>query len=249
MITVEDVRSFVKEGHEVTLYTLARNVRFTITRTKAGIQVHPQNGKERYYPIGAKRIASYIQHYYDAPPARRSKTSVFPWNWREKSYMVSLFAALQAGSVYEECKREEMEIEQAPVTVRKALYLARIGQGKFRDDLLETQGDCFVTGVNDPRFLRASHIKAWSISSNEERLDHHNGLLLSPLYDHLFDGYFISFSDTGKLLISQHLPPDVRTSLGVVKSTQGRALSPKGKLYMALHREEFLRRERNEENA
>jgi hypothetical protein len=39
-------------------------------------------------------------------------------------------------------------------------------------------------------------------SSNEERLDGENGLLLTPSIDHLFDRGFIGFDSSGELLIS-----------------------------------------------
>ena len=39
-------------------------------------------------------------------------------------------------------------------------------------------------------------------STNEERLNGKNGLLLTPSIDHLFDRGFISFEDTGRLIIS-----------------------------------------------
>jgi putative restriction endonuclease len=48
----------------------------------------------------------------------------------------------------------------------------------------------------------ASHIKPWCESTNEERLNGENGLLLTPSIDHLFDRGFISFEDNGELLIS-----------------------------------------------
>jgi hypothetical protein len=39
-------------------------------------------------------------------------------------------------------------------------------------------------------------------SSNEERLDGENGLLLTPSMDHLFDRGFIGFEGSGRLLVS-----------------------------------------------
>ena len=57
------------------------------------------------------------------------------------------------------------------------------------------------------RHLRASHIKPWSASTKEEKLDGFNGLLLSPHVDHLFDRGFISFKNTGELLVSDQLNP------------------------------------------
>jgi predicted restriction endonuclease len=50
--------------------------------------------------------------------------------------------------------------------------------------------------------LRASHCKPWRDSSNEERLDGENGLLLRPNADHLFDRGFIGFEDNGDVLVS-----------------------------------------------
>jgi len=59
-----------------------------------------------------------------------------------------------------------------------------------------------LTGITDKRFLIASHIKPWKDSTNEERLDGNNGLLLSPHVDKLFDNGWITFSDDGDLLIA-----------------------------------------------
>lgn len=45
-------------------------------------------------------------------------------------------------------------------TVRKQLIQARIGQGKFRESLLEYwNGKCAVLGIARPEILRASHIR------------------------------------------------------------------------------------------
>jgi putative restriction endonuclease len=45
-------------------------------------------------------------------------------------------------------------------------------------------------------------VKPWRDSSNDERLDGENGLLLTPTIDHLFDKGFISFENDGDLIIS-----------------------------------------------
>ena len=49
----------------------------------------------------------------------------------------------------------------------------------------------------------ASHIVPWRSSNDKERLDKDNGILLSPLYDALFDKHLISFQDDGNIIISQ----------------------------------------------
>ena len=85
------------------------------------------------------------------------------------------------------------------------LTKSRRGQGIFKANVRLIEDHCRITGVKNIKHLRASHIKPWSLSNNEEKLDGNNGLLLSPHVDHLFDGGFISFSTSGKLLISSVL--------------------------------------------
>ena len=64
-------------------------------------------------------------------------------------------------------------------TTRQALINARIGQGKFRDDVMERWGGaCAFSGCKTLEALRASHIKPWRNCSNEQRLDPANGQIL-----------------------------------------------------------------------
>jgi putative restriction endonuclease len=108
-------------------------------------------------------------------------------------------------------------------TTREALVLARRGQGVFKDRVMAIERACRITGVDRVEHLRASHCKPWRDSSNEERLDGENGLLLTPNVDHLFDRGFIGFEDNGDLLISP-----VRTSSrlrGWASILNGRAMS------------------------
>ncbi len=99
----------------------------------------------------------------------------------------------------------EQEIEADPhlsSTEKQQLVKARRGQGKYRQNLEAIESCCRLTGTDDPRFLVASHIKPWRDASNQERLDGHNGFLLAPHVDRLFDRGWISFSDNGTLLIA-----------------------------------------------
>lgn len=85
------------------------------------------------------------------------------------------------------------------------LVLARLGQGAFRASLLRERKQCFVTSYPDPQVLVASHIKPWSRSSDTERLNPKNGLLLIPTLDRVFDRGLISFEEDGSILISSSL--------------------------------------------
>ena len=68
-------------------------------------------------------------------------------------------------------------------TEAERLVVQRIGQDIFRDRLLTYwQGHCPLTGITDRTLLRASHIIAWEDCPDDaERLNIHNGLLLSAL--------------------------------------------------------------------
>jgi hypothetical protein len=104
---------------------------------------------------------------------------------------------------------EKSNAGEIPDTERDQLSKARIGQGKFRSSLVDLEKKCRITNVSYSDFLRASHIKPWRLSTNFERLDGNNGLLLSPHFDHLFDKGLITFSDDGDLIISSKLPREI----------------------------------------
>jgi hypothetical protein len=93
-------------------------------------------------------------------------------------------------------------------TDRQSLIIARRGQGLFKERVMRIESRCRITKVSNPTHLIASHCKPWRDSTNQERLDGENGLLLTPSFDHLFDRGFISFEDKGRLIISPvaHLP-------------------------------------------
>lgn len=84
-------------------------------------------------------------------------------------------------------------------TERDVLAKARIGQGKFRADIVASwrKGEvCALTGLAVPEMLIASHIKPWRDSSNAERLDPMNGMLLAAHVDKLFDRFLMSFEES-----------------------------------------------------
>lgn len=97
---------------------------------------------------------------------------------------------------------ERLKNEDIPETEREQLVMARRGQGRFRAELEKIESVCRLTCTTDSEFLVASHIKPWRLSSNSERLDRHNGLLLAPHVDRLFDLGWISFSENGAILLA-----------------------------------------------
>ena len=83
---------------------------------------------------------------------------------------------------------------------RERLVVQRIGQDIFRTRLMDYwQGRCPLTGITDAALLRASHIVPWAeCETDAERLDVHNGLLLSALWDAAFDRALVTFDDQGR---------------------------------------------------
>jgi hypothetical protein len=100
-------------------------------------------------------------------------------------------------------------------TEAERLTIQRVGQSLFRDALLEYwNGRCPLTGITDTNLLRASHIVPWSECETDElRLDVHNGLLLSALWDAAFDAGLISFAEDGMVLRSLALTAEASAAL------------------------------------
>ncbi len=128
-------------------------------------------------------------------------------------------------------------------TERTALVQARRGQGLFRDKVRSIERACRVTRVERMEHLIASHIQPWRDSSNEQRLDGENGFLLTPNIDHLFDKGFISFEDSGQLIVSpvadyrslNKMGIDAGNRINVGPFTEGQ------RRYLDFHRDNVLR--------
>ncbi len=100
-------------------------------------------------------------------------------------------------------------------TEAQRLTIQRIGQNIFRDNLLTYWNHtCPLTGITDTALLRSSHIIPWKdCETDAERLNTHNGLLLSALWDAAFDRGLVSFDDAGQPLYARTLSQPARTNL------------------------------------
>lgn len=121
------------------------------------------------------------------------------------------------------------------------LIQARIGQGRYRENLLDLWGHkCAITGCSVNEVIRASHIKPWAISSDRERLDAHNGIPLVATLDALFDGGLVTFSNDGEMLISSRLNSKQTSLLGLTGRLR-KPLLERQLEYMKFHREKKFR--------
>jgi hypothetical protein len=125
-------------------------------------------------------------------------------------------------------------------TTRLALVNARIGQGLYRQRMLDLWGgQCAVTQCRLGAVLIASHAKPWAQSSNVERLDEYNGLLLSASLDRLFDRGLIGFDDQGRMLRKPELNAQELQHLGVPLNAALRTMQARHRPYLAAHRKTF----------
>ena len=158
------------------------------------------------------------------------------------SATLSQFSAYLANNCSDDVQTDLEQIISDPTTTtteKMALIKSRIGQGTFREKVLLHWAGCAVTGFSDTSLLVASHIKPWKKSTNSERLDPWNGLLLSPNLDKAFDKGFITFEANGLIRLS---PLFIEaTKLGIVPSMKIE-LKPRHEKYMAHHRAEEFKR-------
>lgn len=150
----------------------------------------------------------------------------------------------RAGSDFQDDVAEEVILQRTDLAPQTKLDLikARRGKGRYRDNLQAVEAACRLTGLLDRRHLRAVHIKPWRRSSDAEKLDGHNGLLLSPHLEHLFSRGYLSFSDAGELLVSSHLNPAVLEKWGLQLPRYVDPFTYEQCRYLDYHRREVFER-------
>ncbi len=143
-----------------------------------------------------------------AGPCAKGHAAAFAFTTRE-----SLFAGVSAvyrlslslpTLPFEDFRRETAHLCD---TEAERAQKVRIGQDRFRAAVMDYWNrTCPFIGVVDPQLLRASHIIPWAdCESDQERLNVHNGLLLSSLWDAAFDTGLVTFDDLGYPIASPKL--------------------------------------------
>ncbi|KXA03949.1 HNH endonuclease [Clostridium perfringens] len=124
------------------------------------------------------------------------------------------------------CELERLEIDIENKTIEEInevgevierVVKARKNQNKFREALFKRESKCKICGLAHKELLIASHIKPWSKSTPEEKLNPFNGFLLCPNHDSLFDKHLISFRDNGEIIISKRLSEKEHELLNINK--------------------------------
>lgn len=130
-------------------------------------------------------------------------------------------------------------LEKLGPTEKEQLVKTRIGHSQLKELLINKDCQCKICGLNDERFLIASHIQRWSVSDDNERRDINNIFLLCPDHDWLFDKFYISFDDDGNILLSDNVDESVYDKLKITGDISKVTLNNENKKYMKWHREQF----------
>ena len=90
--------------------------------------------------------------------------------------------------------------------------------------------------MDEPRHLKASHIKPWRDATDAERLDGSNGFLLSPHVDHLFDEGYMTFSASQSLIIVPEVRDKLLDAWGIDADVRVGEFSREQNAYLDYHR-------------
>lgn len=155
------------------------------------------------------------------------------------------YASITQVQAVEELTDEEVirDRQLSGPTFREQLVRSRRGQGVFRSNVLLRETHCRVTLVDEPRHLKASHIKPWRDATDEQRLDGANGLLLSPHIDHLFDEGYITFSNNQELIVVPEVRAKLLDAWGIDAGIRVGAFSGEQNGYLEYHRVNVFRKE------
>jgi len=212
----------------------------TKVRPKDHIEALRPTLPDRYSPLQANGNGNQTVYLAEVP---EPMAAVLMRLLGDDSALIAAAAVTAIGQVAN--NQAEISIlsrSDIPQTTKEQLIRARRGQGMFRSRVELIERGCRVTRLSIREHLRASHIKPWRDSTDSEKLDGANGLLLAPHIDHLFDRGYITFENDGNLLISPQLESEARLALGIPQSLNVGAFSAAQQLYLEHHREQVYLR-------
>jgi len=95
----------------------------------------------------------------------------------------------------------------------------RQGQQMFRSMVLTSYASrCAITGIAQPQFLVAGHIRSWA-QDPENRLNPRNGICLNRLHDKAFEDGLIAISEDWQVLYSPRLEATARRKMEQIQDT------------------------------
>jgi len=218
------------------------------TRGNLALRDHKQKGKRvflfeavsRGYVKFVSEVEVFDADYFETHDSSGGMRIGIKFFFKRAGAHIPLYPELSTESPVLTDPQVCLELNRPTVTERKGLVTSRVGQGAYRKGIIHRwEYKCAVTGFDKLDVLIASHIVPWAKSTDEERLDIHNGILLSPTYDALFDRSLISFENNGNIILSDAIDYEAYKKIGV-SGTEGIAnLSRYNIEYLERHRLNF----------
>jgi putative restriction endonuclease len=136
-----------------------------------------------------------------------SKLDIEIWNeifnnWDELPIESEILLAKIKNTTVEELNNISISEVPKEGKTREQLIKARINQSFFRSSILASYNNsCCITGIRQPEFLIAGHIKPWHIDE-KNRLNPQNGIALNALHDKAFENGLITITTDFKIKVS-----------------------------------------------
>ena len=224
------------------------------------IRLNKLKEERLYFELGHKYDAQ--NRYYVSLPRRNRETQQYHDNW---DYMrdiclprVSrlLFVKLidtETGKLHIYIKpfygglitgTKKSTVATKPLKDEKG-KTERKGQEKYREQVLNRFSYCVVTHVTDPNLLIACHIKDYAKCNQTEQYDKFNGLTMTPTIHSLFDLGYLTFDETGTMILSDFFRNNDRRCLSLWGKTIRIEVTNEMKPYLQWHNDHtFIRTSR-----
>ncbi len=215
------------------------------TRGNLALRDHKNIGKRvfllEFVTSGFVRFKSEVEvfdfDYFETPDTSGSKRIGIKFFFKRKGAYVPIQPDLFNQDTAVQEPLSLYNIIPPNETERVGLVTSRVGQGAYRKRIIHRwEYKCAVTEFDKLDILIASHIKPWTDSNDNERLDVHNGLLLSPTYDALFDRHLISFENNGNIILSDKIEHQAFEKISVTGREKIKKLSQFNFSYLENHR-------------
>jgi len=219
------------------------------TKGNLALRDHLQNGKRVFlFESHSKGYVKFIGEieffdadFFETHDTSGSTRTGIKFFFKRKGTFLSVQPEMFVNPYLVEAPDPEYGIIFPNETERKGLVTSRVGQGAYRKRIIHRwEYKCAVTGFDKLNILIASHILPWSEADDNQRLDVHNGILLSPTYDALFDRQLVSFENTGKIILSDSIEIQAFKKIGVTGKEQIKNLSNYNLEYLEKHRTDFF---------
>lgn len=126
-------------------------------------------------------------------------------NWEELPFeSEKLLAKLKNTTIENIIQIPDIEINKTGKT-KEQLVKIRVNQSFFRNSILASYNNtCCITGLQQPEFLIAGHIKPWSVDE-KNRLNPQNGIAINALHDKAFENGLITITPDYRIKVSSLL--------------------------------------------